>query len=57
MRLRYRSSSQIKRSELKYGDYNQCPPLTADSRNARRLKKKGKAHRLVETYVADTKRK
>jgi hypothetical protein len=58
MKLRYRSSSQIQRSELKYkvGDYSQ-PPITADSRIARRLKKKGKGKRLVEMYVADTKRK
>lgn len=56
MKLRYRNSSQIQRSELKYGNYNQSPPLTADSRIARRLKKKGKANRLVEMYVADTKR-
>lgn len=56
MKLRYRSSSQIQRSELKYGNYNQSPPLTADSRNARRLKKRGKGKRLVEMYVADIKR-
>ena len=56
MKLRYRSSSQIQRSELKYGNYNQSPPLIADSRIARRLKKRGKGKRLVEMYVADTKR-
>ena len=56
MKLRYRSSNQIQRSELKYGDYSQ-PPMTADSRIARRLKKKGKGKSLVEMYVADTKRK
>jgi len=56
MKLRYRSSSQIQRTELNDGDYMQ-PPITADSRIARRLKKKGKGKRLVEMYVADTKRK
>ena len=56
MKLRYRSSSQIQRSQLKYGMDNQKDqPLS--SRNERRLKKKGKAHKLVEMYVADTKRK
>ncbi len=56
MKLRYRSSSQIQRSQLKYGMDNQKDqPLS--SRNERILKKKGKAHRLVEMYVADTKRK
>ena len=56
MKLRYRSSSQIQRSELKYGNYNQSPPLIPDSRIARRLKKRGKGKRLVEMYVADIKR-
>ena len=28
-----------------------------EARTVRRLKKKGKAHRLVEMHVADTKRK
>ena len=56
MKLRYRSSNQIQRSELKYGMNNQVQqPLS--SSNERRLKKKGKADRLVEMYVADTKRK
>ncbi len=56
MKLRYRSSSQIQRSQLKYGMDNQKDqPLS--SRNERRLKKKGKGKRLVEMYVADTKRK
>ena len=56
MKLRYRSSSQIQRSQLKYGMDNQKDqPLS--SRNERRLKKKGKTDRLVEMYVADTKRK
>lgn len=56
MKYRYRSSSQIQRSQLKYGMDNQKDqPLS--SRNERRLKKKGKGKRLVEMYVADTKRK
>ena len=47
---------QIQKLELKYGMNNQSDqPLS--SRNERRLKKKGKAHRLVEMNVADTKRK
>ena len=56
MKLRYRSSNQIQRSELKYGMDNQKDQLLS-SRNERRLKKKGKADRLVEIYVADSKRK
>ena len=56
MKLRYRSSNQIQRSELKYGMDNQKNQLLS-SRNERRLKKKGKGKRLVEMYVADTKRK
>lgn len=48
--------NQIQKLELKYGMNNQSDqPLS--SRNERRLKKKGKAHRLVEMNVADTKRK
>ena len=48
--------NQIQKLELKYGVNNQSDqPLS--SRNERRLKKKGKTDRLVEMYVADTKRK
>ena len=48
--------NQIQKLELKYGMNNQSDqPLS--SRNERRLKKKGKAHKLVEMNVADTKRK